>query len=358
MASSIKVINVTPSSITFEFTLSSPFNNENYMRVGICNAPFEHGTSKLTGVLCSCYNFTNTNTVQFTMTGINGAAGTSTTLYGYAQSQSGHFWCVPNPDEGETTGKGVIIEFPKDGEYVLDEDTAYNIRSDYSEKFYVNAWTVLKLNISFTNSGTAEITSYSSEPSLLFFCTNDSFDTSKGEPVLYEGFKWRGDSMYVDVKKGVTYYLFLKHGNENYSGFIEMEIIPPTSTSSYTEFNFSSLLSKGLHTNGVSHAEWNNFCDKVIEVLTLKNIQNTPLATTQYGYPVGTSYITMVSEQKINSSEITDRKILAKRFNVIRFIIGSEFQSTGIENKTSGQSPVIASEFHYLADLLNTWAKQ
>lgn len=120
-------------------------------------------------------------------------------------------------------------------------------------------------------------------------------------------------------------------------------------------FEWSSAVAQGLPIKNVSHNEWNNFIDKIIEILTDKKIQNFPISEGVYGYSAGTSYLTMLKDCYLTyDSNYSGYPLTAKKFNVARYIIGSNV-STGISDKTSKTSKVLASDFIKLENCLKTW---
>ena len=120
-------------------------------------------------------------------------------------------------------------------------------------------------------------------------------------------------------------------------------------------FKWSSSVAKGLPIKNVSHDEWDSFIDKIIEVLTKKGILNQPIGQSKYGYSSGTTYNTMLQDCYMQyDTTLKGYPLTAQQFNIARFIIGSNV-STGISDKTSKTSKVIASEFITLANCLKTW---
>lgn len=121
-------------------------------------------------------------------------------------------------------------------------------------------------------------------------------------------------------------------------------------------FEWSSAVAKGLPIKNVSHTEWDNFIDKIVELLG-GNLY-VPLGEAKYGYSASTTYFTMLQDCYADyDSSYQGYPLTAKMFNVARFIIGS-FVSTGISDKTSRTSKVLASDFITLENCLKTWQDQ
>lgn len=124
-------------------------------------------------------------------------------------------------------------------------------------------------------------------------------------------------------------------------------------------FEWSSAVAKGLPIKNVSHTEWDNFIDKIVEVLG-GNLY-VPLGVEKYGYSASTTYFTMLQDCYMDyDSSYQGYPLTAKMFNVARFIIGSFVQGgSGIsEDKISRQSKVLASDLIKLADRLQDWQDQ
>ena len=120
-------------------------------------------------------------------------------------------------------------------------------------------------------------------------------------------------------------------------------------------FKWSSSVAQGLPVKNVSHTEWDAFINKIIEVLNSYGLQNSPITTEKYGYPIGTTYLQMLQDCYMEyDTDLAGYPLTARQFNVARFVIGSHV-STGINDKTSNSSKVIASELIKLATCLQTW---
>lgn len=120
-------------------------------------------------------------------------------------------------------------------------------------------------------------------------------------------------------------------------------------------FAWSSAVSQGLPVRNVSHYEWDDFIDKILEVLSYDGSQNTSITSAKYGYPIGTTYQTMLEDCFTSYDyDFDGYPLTAKMFNVSRFIIGSNVK-TYIEDMTSYSSKVLASDFITLENCLNEW---
>lgn len=101
MASNITVSGITNTSVTFIITLSSSFNSDNYMEVGVCNFGFDNGIPDKWFVVNPAFNrkkwhttaYNNSTVVYLTVTELTPA--TSYTFYGYARAKNGYYYCIP-----------------------------------------------------------------------------------------------------------------------------------------------------------------------------------------------------------------------------------------------------------------------
>ena len=160
-------------------------------------------------------------------------------------------------------------------------------------------------------------------------------------------------SCYVEAY--TDYYLWIRSYDGSRLGKFEYTIVPPSSSDG-DYFEWSSDVHQGGAVKNVNHTEWNNFIDKIKEVLTDKGRINQPITESKYGYSEGTTYNTMLNDcyLKQYDSDLQGYPLTAQKFNVARFIIGSHV-STGISDKVSNSSKVLASDFIKLADCLRTW---
>ena len=121
-------------------------------------------------------------------------------------------------------------------------------------------------------------------------------------------------------------------------------------------FEWSSAVKKGSPIKNVSHTEWDDFIDKIKEVLTDKGKISQPLTSEKYGYAVGTTYKTMLNDCYMSyDTSLSGYPLTAKKFNVARFIIGSNLPNggtTGMGDKEAKSSKVLASDFITLANCL------
>jgi hypothetical protein len=193
-----------------------------------------------------------------------------------------------------------------------------------------------------------DATKTSGEPTSVLTSNDDSNkdynDTMNGGDF---GFEW-------NVVAGVTYYLFVREVDGAYyrAGNVEIHCIAPAEESEY--FEWSSAVAHGLPTRNVSHTEWDNFIDKIIEVLTDKKTIDTVITSEVYGYEVGKTYRDMLQDCYLTyDTELQGYPLTAQKFNVARFIIGSHI-STGISDKVSKKSKVLASDFITLENCLKT----
>lgn len=133
MASSISVTSVTATTASFRWTLSSAFNADNYISVGVTNTPFENGVSRIDsndGSAVVVYGLTDYNdktTVSGTV--IRLTPNTTYTFYGYARARNGLYYCIP------TAGSPVVFT-TKSGQttsHIPEDLLCITIKQAYSE---------------------------------------------------------------------------------------------------------------------------------------------------------------------------------------------------------------------------------
>lgn len=242
----------------------------------------------------------------------------------------------------------------------------------FSSRILFTAGSCYCIPITFTYSGKAKFycDSYdnNSAPDMLAYLSRtNGFDKTSGQPTSASAFmnddtdKYYSSTMSprdfgfeYNVVAGETYYLFVREWDIGYrAGYINIYCVAPTQDAEY--FEWSSAVAQGLPVKNVSHTEWDNFIDKIIEVLTEKRVQNQPITEAKYGYSADTTYKTMLQDCYLEyDSDLQGYPLTAKKFNVARFIIGS-FVSTGISDKTSKTSKVLASDLIKLETCLKTW---
>lgn len=116
----------TGAFITFKITLSSPFNSDNYIEVGVCNFTFQNGTSyfvvnqAFNRWACATTQYNDSVTVFLTVYEHNFAPlvpGETYTFYGYARAKNGQYYCIPFPQEEllvKTPTQSVELTKPED----------------------------------------------------------------------------------------------------------------------------------------------------------------------------------------------------------------------------------------------------
>lgn len=229
--------------------------------------------------------------------------------------------------------------------------------------------------ITFSNDGKAifysdSYYSYANNPNMRGYLSRyTSFSNKLGEPDMQDTSNddtkaWYNDTMSstdfgfeYNVKAGTKYYLFVRNDDVNYNpGNIFIHCVAPTGGTDY--FEWSSAVAQGLPIKNVSHEEWDSFIDKIIEVLTSNGILNLPIPEEKYGYEAGTTFHTMLKDcYMAYNIDYLGYPLWAKQFNVARFIIGS-YVSTGIGDKISRSSKVLASDFKTLENCLKIWQDQ
>ena len=256
--------------------------------------------------------------------------------------------------EGQaTSGGGSGSETPTEWTLythsITDPDTTQYL------SLYIGAMECHRIRLTFANTGAFKV--YSSTASKTFSAyrgITSGYNSETGLPTSYQGYQGNITSFgfnlnCTDINQSI--YIWICAGRE--IGHLTVTIEPPQATTNY--FKWSSAVAQGLPVKNVSHTEWDSFIDKIIEVITAKGNQNQPITEAKYGYPVGTTYLTMLRDCYMSyDTELQGYPLTAKKFNVARFIIGSNV-STGISDKTSKTSQLLASDLLKLESCLKTW---
>ena len=270
--------------------------------------------------------------------------------------------------EGESTSGGGGSGGETDVEWTLEDFTPKTNTHTSSKRFSAGECYCFPITFSYSGKATFYCDSSSSSRDadmVAYLSRSTGFDTTSGKPTSILTSNDNSKKEYSDtmtskdfgfeynVVSEVTYYLFVRDSSiYNEPGLIYIHCIAPTQDVSY--FEWSSGVAQGKAIKNVSHTEWDNFIDKIIEVLTDKGMLNQPLTSSKYGYATGTTYRTMLNDCYMTyDSTLDGYPLTAKKFNVARFIIGS-FVSTGISDKTSRSSEVLASDFITLENCLKT----
>lgn len=114
-----------------------------------------------------------------------------------------------------------------------------------------------------------------------------------------------------------------------------------------TKNAYTAITTKGYITS-FSYLVWNDFVDKVQEFLEYDGIANSTIGSSKYGYSSSTTYTNLLKNAKMTSS---DKEMTAKRFNIVRYCIGS-MNSTGLSDM-SVNDKIYGSYFTTLATKLN-----
>ena len=216
-----------------------------------------------------------------------------------------------------------------------------------------------RIRLVFATTGIYEVKFTASQGLIMYMGTTSYFDSTNGMPGSYTSYIANSSGGFnINCKDiNTTYYIWAIPRTATYSANnITVTVIPPNSgTIDY--FEWSSAVAQGLPVKNVSHTEWDSFIDKIKAVLAAKNRLEQYITEEKYGYAVGTTYNTMLNDCYLRNSYDTTLQgypLTAKKFNVARFIIGSHV-STGISDKTSKTSQVLASDFITLENCLKTW---
>lgn len=228
-----------------------------------------------------------------------------------------------------------------------------------STSITLNPQVVNCCSVSFSKGGTVTFTTAGSTDTVGYLSTSTQWDSYSGAPIGDDVIAFDDDSgnnnnfsFSYNVTAGQVYYIWIKSYDKSFAGNVTLNISSAASTS---YFKWSSAVAQGLPVKNVSHTEWDSFIDKIIEVITAKGNHNQPISEAKYGYPVGTTYLTMLRDCYLTyDTNLQGYPLTAKKFNVARFIIGSNV-STGISDKTSKTSQVLASDLIKLENCLKTW---
>lgn len=229
---------------------------------------------------------------------------------------------------------------------------------------YVGLMECYCIRLLFANTGKFTISSNTAPTGnkfSVYFGTTSGFDSTTGKPRDYDA--WLSNN--YSFEKTLTYndtsqymYVWIAPSRAtDIIGNLTITVEPPEATTP-TYFQWSSAVAQGLPVKNVSHTEWDNFIDKIIEVLTAKKIINQPITSEQYGYPIGTTFRTMLQDCYLAyDADFGGYPLTAQKFNVARFLIGSNLPAggtTGINDKTSRTSKVLAADLITLANCLRT----
>ncbi len=87
---------------------------------------------------------------------------------------------------------------------------------------------------------------------------------------------------------------------------------------------YQALIGK-KETTHLSHLVWNDFIDKILEFLNYTGTAQTSIGSSVYGYDAEASYGELLNSAKMS---VSDRYMTAKRFNIVRYCIGSSANAT------------------------------
>lgn len=89
-----------------------------------------------------------------------------------------------------------------------------------------------------------------------------------------------------------------------------------------TQAAYDALISKG-ETRNFSYEVWNDFINKVRTFLTYLNMSDVSIGESVYDYPSTTTYSQLLRGAEMNNTEASGKRMTAKRFNIVRYVIGS-----------------------------------
>ena len=128
-----------------------------------------------------------------------------------------------------TTAEGANTEWT-----VVERANWGTISSTTSDFYYFHEYDVVRIEVVFSQSGTATFYSSGTSSSQGYLSTSTSFNSENGSPSLYLEYDSNssGDFEFTcDVEAETKYYLFVRHVYEDESGNIDVYIEPPNSGS-------------------------------------------------------------------------------------------------------------------------------
>lgn len=136
----------------------------------------------------------------------------------------------------ETKSKTVTTEAGEEvTEWTVSETDSWGyISSEENGSYYLEEYGVVRIRVGFQESGTATFYSEGAISSRAYLSDSTSFDSSNGRPSSYLEYDSNssGDfSFTCDVESGTYYYLFVRHRYEDESGYIDVYVTPPGSSS-------------------------------------------------------------------------------------------------------------------------------
>lgn len=269
-----------------------------------------------------------------------------------------YLW-VKNPSGTETGTFWIYVEPPTPVEWAVVKYDKGVVSSAITPMPTISPLTAVRYAVKFSRSGEAKFTS-SLDPDLrAYLSTTEDFDTANGMPMYpidYDDNSGGSTNFSITryVKAGTQYYLWVrgKTGQETGTGVVG--IYPPTEDVGVTkwEWNLSNgaataTLTSAAHTavitqgavSNFSYRVWNDLCSKVASVLDAA------------GLTWDDEYDTYLNTKMSD----TDKELTAKRFNSLRYNIGSHY-STGIkEEDIAPGKDVLGSYFITLASCVNNW---
>lgn len=289
--SSITVSNITEMAATFTLVLSKDFISDNYLSVGITNAPFEQETSPETwvgesGVLRSNFTefeYTGTDTVTLRPTL---RPGTTYTWYGFAQAANGYYYRVPadgTPITFKTKGTDATGRVEGDGTWKCYGESIGEIAEVYVQRVRFGANEVYRYRVSFTKSGKAKFNLNSADVDVLMcLSTSPDYDSTNGIPKYILD---SDDPIVWSVRAGTSYYIWVSAYDTGVSGRTNLVITPPLNEDDdvpdFWDWTQQYELSTGgtgticadayvpVNTTGfhpIKATEWNNFTSRIEEV--------------------------------------------------------------------------------------------
>lgn len=269
-----------------------------------------------------------------------------------------YLW-VKNPSGTETGEFLIYVEPPAPVYWAVTKYDRGTVTTAVSAMPTISPLTAVRYAVKFSRSGEAKFTS-SLDPDLrAYLSTTEDFDTANGMPMYpidYDDDSGGSTNFSITkyVKAGTQYYLWVRGKTGQESGTGVIAIFPPTegvnvakwdwnlsngaATAKLTTAAHTAVLTQGAVAN-FSFRVWNDLCSKVAAVLDAS------------GKAWDNKYDTYLNTKMSPS----DKELTAKRFNSLRYNIGSHY-STGIkEEDVAPGKDVLGSYFITLASCVNNW---
>ena len=273
----------------------------------------------------------------------------------------GDEWISAEDEFAYTDGVDISIravskEAPNDWNLISESLGELN-ESSISVDVALQSKTMYRYSVTFKNGGTVTVFSSGSLDTYGYFGTTKEFDNTDGSPQSYivcddDHGEESNFSFLQNVNPSTRYYIWVRGYEGDETGIISLHVVPPAAAVDVSPWtwdksngNATRLQTPEAHTAVVtggavtdfSYLVWNDMVDKVLAIID---------AADGEWYDNYASY-----EDTLMTAD--DKVITAKRFNSLRFNIGSRY-STGISEVSVGDD-ILGEYFITLADCINGW---